>query len=168
MEELIKNGFIFGNIEIDDFTHWQVQNLPFDQGKRDAYLKWGYTLTEETPVFNHIKMKLMEQLSDEFAAMLLELNQVEMHYFEKGECMPLHNDVSQNCFAQIVLWVPETDDYAGREFLYGTNEGLKIHKPKLGDFCLSYNMDPKFIHAVNMLKDDTRIYTFTYELMKLK
>jgi len=158
-------GFFLSKIKLDALEINYILNLDFKHSPASKYVTWGAVLTK-SEVLDSIKDKLIKAIEcSEISEWINPVTKVEAHYLEVGEFLPLHDDVNQNCYAQILLWVCDKSDFKGREFMYGTRKNLNVHKPSTGDFMLLNNTNKDLVHAVNMLETPTRIVTLTFELL---
>lgn len=161
------DGFLFGNIKLEPEITKTIMDLPYYPATKSQseHTSWEYWLEKDDLLYKELVEKLRGSLQLDHFNMLDSVKRAKLHVLAEKEFIPLHDDFTQNCYAQLLIWVMEDEDYIGREFLYGTYDGLKVFKPKNGDWVLMYNMDKKFIHAVNMLRSDTKIPAIAFELL---
>jgi hypothetical protein len=60
---------------------------------------------------------------------------------------------------QVLMWVPESSDYLGRGFIYGSQEKTATFYPQFGDLCLMKTNDLNFFHGVEPLKSNIKFRT---------
>ena len=89
------------------------------------------------------------------------VSNIEVTYEDitKDQSLSLHTHlIGSSC--QVLIWVPENNDFEGRDFLYGKKEFLiKKFRPKFGDICFMKTNDLSFIHGVSPLLSNSFIRT---------
>ena len=79
----------------------------------------------------------------------------------KGEEIKPHYHLIPGSF-QIVIWLPQNNEFTGRNFLFGTPSNLQQIKPRLGYLCIMKPNDPNFIHGVSQLTSDHNVETLGF------
>ena len=72
--------------------------------------------------------------------------------------LSLHTHLIPASF-QVIIWVPEHSEYAGRGFIYGSKEKTATFYPQFGDLCLMKTNDLNFFHGIEPLKSNTKFRT---------
>jgi hypothetical protein len=89
-----------------------------------------------------------------------QITEAFCHYFEKGEEFYSHLDERSDFDYYVVVYLTETDDYNGREFLYrdGESDHLRIMKPRDGDIVYMNGAEGLNLwHGVSRMLSDTKV-----------
>lgn len=72
--------------------------------------------------------------------------------------LSLHTHLIPASF-QILIWVPESAEYQGRGFIYGSKEKTATFYPQFGDLCIMKTNDLNFFHGVEPLQSNIKFRT---------
>ncbi len=128
-------GFVFNQVLLDQKDLAEVLFSP-----------------EPTDRIRNLVLKLLKEFDSSIKSIHCVYEDIR-----KGMFHEMHTHLTPSRY-QVVFWFPK-DEYAGREFLYGTKNDIKSFKPKLGDICFMKTNDLKYIHGVAPLKTDTLVRT---------
>lgn len=165
--DIIIKKFYFTSINLDkDFCDyiWSI-NLP-DTGKTEGEVQFKLSDVEES-----IRLKILRGIKSLDVEKDLMQRIEEFHFdinrMRQGEWVPMHNEVAQKSPFEIILWLTQTDDYEGREFVMKDANGVETYyKPKNGDICLLDTTQPDTYHGVNKLISDTEIISIVGGLLE--
>lgn len=133
---------------------WSVQ-LP-DTGRNDGEIRYKWPNVSE-----EIRSEILKGLKnlgvEEDLWKQIQNFSFDINCMQKGEWVPMHNEVAQKSPFEIIIWLTKTDDYQGREFVMEGPGFQEEFKPKNGDICLLDTTQHEVYHGVNKLESDTQI-----------
>jgi hypothetical protein len=78
-----------------------------------------------------------------------------------GEWVDMHNEVSQRCPFEVIVWLVKDSDFKGRDFIMKFPDVTKEIKPKNGLVCFLDTTDCEIYHGVSKLESDVEIISIT-------
>ncbi len=84
-----------------------------------------------------------------------------VHKMMQGDSIALHSDARSSAqgYPDILCWLCRTENFIGRDFLYGSAENVQRMKPRTGMLCVMSSLDPSFVHGVSLLESQSEILT---------
>jgi hypothetical protein len=160
-QEVLLNKFVFSQITLDPSFSDFIWSLDFpDTGKVDGEIQFKLQ-----KVTSQIKSAILDCLvrleMDAYLRNAITEFEFDINKMQKGEWIPMHNEVSQKSPFEVILWLTKTDQYVGREFVMEGPEIDRSIQPKNGTVCLLDTTTPDIFHGVKALESDTEIISIT-------
>lgn len=160
-QEVLLNKFVFTQLTLESSFSDYIWSLDFpDTGKVDGEIRY-----KMQKVKSDIKTEILNCLNklniDDYLRNAITEFEFDINKMQKGEWMPMHNEISQKSPFEVILWLTKTDLYKGREFVMEGPSIDRMLQPKNGTVCLLDTTTPDIFHGVKPLESDTEIISIT-------
>ncbi|WP_127714877.1 hypothetical protein [Halobacteriovorax sp. HLS] len=153
--------FCFVQKKLPSALEDKIWSLEFkDFGVCDGELRYRIRDVEDS-----LRLELIDFFKtcteDEYLIQTLNDFHFDINKMIQGEWIEMHNEVSQFCPFEVILWLSKSEDFVGRDFLIQRHLGRQKVRPTNGLVCFLDTTDPDVFHGVDKLISDHQIISIT-------
>lgn len=139
----------------------KIWGLRFDDfGTHDGEVRYRVRGVEES-----LRTELVDFFKsctdDEYLLKTLSEFHFDINKMIKDEWVEMHNELSQFCPFEVILWLTKSDDFIGRDFIIQRPHERETIRPSNGLVCFLDTTDPEIFHGVSKLMSDDQIISIT-------
>jgi hypothetical protein len=155
--DVLENAFTFTKIDIPDEFIKHIENLEYEYEDQGTDVK--YSVTELSKQTDDMLRIILEQLDiDETMKRDIKSYSFGVDKYTKGDGLPLHTDKGRLNPYEILIYMPEDDEFIGRD-LQVVNDFYNVKvRPIRGLVCFINAYAEDTFHGVTPLETDSTVY----------